>query len=511
MEVGGEAREDALRGAGARGPEVHGTEPRGPAAGQDAQDLHRGSSETERVVDTIFGVLPYGLLVVCVLASLLLGPVQEQPLRVLPVLGLSLAAGAWTALVFARHRGGRGSAARRGLDVLVLLLLAAALVLIAPWFGVFAFLGYLYSYELLVSPWRYVGVAVTSATMAVSYLGGIERVLAGHWALWLGITVVSTVLAAIFYRLVEAMDLQLDEQRRAVARLAESNRRLEAALAENAQLHAQLLVQAREAGVQQERERLAREIHDTLAQDLAGILTQLQGLEGSLEDTAATRRRVGIAAGLAREGLVEARRSVRGVGPALLASTQLPLAVEGTARRWAAHHGAEIDPRVVGDPRALREDIEAAVLRGVQEALANVAAHARAQHVGLTLTYMDDLVTLDVRDDGIGFDPARTAVGGPAPDPAAVGGSAPDPVAERTGEEGRGVEVGHRPGEDAVAAEDGHGYGLTGMRRRVQRLAGHVVIESAPGEGTAVAISLPAIPAEGLAQGPTETRGGEGR
>ncbi|HEX7349499.1 sensor histidine kinase [Brachybacterium sp.] len=501
MEVGGEASEAALRGAGAReselrGVEPGGTEPRGSAARHAAPDPHLGSGETERIVGTILGVLPYGLLVVCVLASLLLGPAQERPLRVLPVLALSLAAGAWTALVIARHRAGRGSAARRALDVLVLQLLAAALVLLAPWFAVFAFLGYLYSYELLGSPWRYLGVAVTSATMAVTYLGGIDRVLTGHWALWLGVTVVSTVMAAIFYRLVDAMDLQLDEQRRALARIAESNRRLESALAENAQLHAQLLVQAREAGVQQERERLAREIHDTLAQDLAGILTQLQGVEDTLEDSAATRRRVGIAAGLAREGLVEARRSVRGVGPALLASTQLPLAVEGTARRWAARHGAEIDPRVVGDPRALREDIETAVLRGVQEGLANVAAHARAQHVGLTLTYMDDLVTLDVRDDGIGFDPTRIG----------VGDSEPEPAADGTGEEGFGAEAGRRPGDDAVAAEDGHGYGLTGMRRRVQRLAGHVAIESAPGEGTVVAISLPAIPAEG----PTEARGGEG-
>lgn len=97
------------------------------------------------------------------------------------------------------------------------------------------------------------------------------------------------------------------------------------------------------------------------------------------------------------------------------------------------------------------------LLRATQEALANVAKHARASRVGLTLSYMEDLVTLDVRDDGVGFEPdARRATGG----------------------------------------ADG-GFGLAGMRQRVQRLAGRLVIESEPGGGTAISASVPAIPAGG--------------
>ncbi|HET6289320.1 MAG TPA: ATP-binding protein, partial [Amycolatopsis sp.] len=95
------------------------------------------------------------------------------------------------------------------------------------------------------------------------------------------------------------------------------------------------------------------------------------------------------------------------------------------------------------------------LLRTAQEALANVAKHARAGRVALTLSYMEDLVTLDVLDDGVGF----------APDAKRAGGS-----------------------------PDG-GFGLAGMRQRVQRLAGRLDVESEPGGGTAITVTVPAIPA----------------
>ncbi len=104
-----------------------------------------------------------------------------------------------------------------------------------------------------------------------------------------------------------------------------------------------------------------------------------------------------------------------------------------------------------GDPRAMRPEIETALLRTAQEALANVAKHARAHRVVVTLSYMDDVVGLDVRDDGVGF--------------AAPGASSAD-----------------------------GGFGLTAMRQRVQGLAGSLAVESEPGGGTAVSASIPAIP-----------------
>jgi signal transduction histidine kinase len=110
-----------------------------------------------------------------------------------------------------------------------------------------------------------------------------------------------------------------------------------------------------------------------------------------------------------------------------------------------------------GDPRPMHADVEVTLLRAAQEALANVAKHAKAGRVGLTLSYMADVVTLDVRDDGVGFEPdARRAHG----------------------------------------SADG-GFGLAGMRQRVQRLAGRLDIESEPGGGTAISATVPAIPAGG--------------
>ena len=123
------------------------------------------------------------------------------------------------------------------------------------------------------------------------------------------------------------------KQKRALVELGEANRKLEAALEENAGLHAQLLVQAREAGVLDERQRMAREIHDTLAQGLAGIVTQLEAAEQAAASTLAAAP--GHAAALARESLTEARRSVHALEPAALEQARLPDALGEVARRWA--------------------------------------------------------------------------------------------------------------------------------------------------------------------------------
>ena len=109
-----------------------------------------------------------------------------------------------------------------------------------------------------------------------------------------------------------------------------------------------------------------------------------------------------------------------------------------------------------GDVQPLHPEVEVTLLRTAQEALANVAKHASASHAWLTLSFMGDVVTLDVRDDGVGF---------------------------------------------AVAAktdERGSGFGLSAMRQRVNRVAGTLAIESEPGGGTAVSARVPAIVAPGL-------------
>jgi signal transduction histidine kinase len=243
-------------------------------------------------------------------------------------------------------------------------------------------------------------------------------------------------------------DEQTSRRKKLIAELAEANEKLEAAMAENAGLHAQLLTQAREAGVLDERQRMAEEIHDTIAQGLTGIVTQLQAAEGSPE----WRRYVRTAAQLARDSLTEARQSVQALRPQVLATARLPEALGEVVRTWTAVNAVPAELTVTGTVVRLLPELEVALLRTAQEALANVAKHAGASRVGLTLSYMEDLVTLDVRDDGCGFTPGRV-------------------------------------GTD--------GFGLTVMRERIGRIAGQFAVESEPGGGTAVSACVPAVLAGG--------------
>ena len=169
--------------------------------------------------------------------------------------------------------------------------------------------------------------------------------------------------------------------------------------------------QAREAGIREERQRMAREIHDTLAQGFAGIATQLQAAQraGIAGDDLAWRHHLDHAIRLTRDGLEEARRSVRAIGPAQLDSTLLPDAVAAIAAEWSDRNGVRATVSVTGDTRALHPEVEATVVRIAQEALSNSAKHAGASRVGVTLSYMDDQVALDIRDDGVGFDAAQDA------------------------------------------------------------------------------------------------------
>ena len=402
----------------------------------------------ERRETAALQVLPYLLLAVCALVALLL-PLWGVAWN-LPAIGLSIATAVW--LLWFHTLRPRW---HRGLYYVVLMALAAALVAVAPWFGLFAFVGYPQAFQNLKGRWRYAGAAATSMIMAVSYLGGVATITGGFWWAWIGISVVSTLLAWAFSAVVEMAGERDVRQKQALAELHRANVKLEAALAENAGLHARLLVQAREAGVRDERQRMAREIHDTLAQGLAGILTQLQAAEQTRDAPATLGRHLANATNLARESLTEARRTVHAVEPEVLAGARLPDAIGDVARRWSEVHHVDAVLTTTGDPRPMHTDVEVTLLRAAQEALANVAKHARASRVGLTLSYMEDLVTLDVRDDGVGFDPRTRR-----------------------------------------ASVDG-GFGLAGMRQRVQRLAGRLDVESEPGGGTAISASVPAIPAGG--------------
>ena len=185
----------------------------------------------------------------------------------------------------------------------------------------------------------------------------------------------------------------------------------------------QSLAQAEhQAGVLEERQRLAREIHDTLAQDFTSIVLHLEAADAALPARPSPlRTHVSRARETARAGLREARRLVLALRPEPLEDASLPEALRRVAARWAEETGVPADVTVTGEPVALHPEAEVTLLRAAQEALTNVRKHARARQVDLTLSYMGDQVTLDVQDDGVGFDPRPRRRTGSAWPPCASG------------------------------------------------------------------------------------------
>ncbi|WBB48897.1 sensor histidine kinase [Verrucosispora sp. WMMA2044] len=396
-------------------------------------------------------LLPYGgLLVGSLLAAFAPAPRGLPMLPTLVVAGLTACWVTWFVILSPRWPGRRGSMT---LYYVGLLAFAAVLVTASPWYGFFAWVGFLHAFLVLDGRWRFVGMAATAVLVATAQGGGLPSSWS-NWPLWLVLVLVNLALAGAvsWFNLVgEREDAR---RKRLVAELAATNRQLAETIQENEGLHAQLITQAREAGVLDERQRMAREIHDTLAQGLTGIITQLEAAEQTRDRSADWRRHVDNALALARESLTEARRSVRALRPEPLETARLPDALAELGDRWSAVHGVTASVSTTGTPRPLHPEIEVTLLRAAQEALSNVARHAAASRVGLTLSYMSDVVTLDVRDDGTGFD-----------------------LTSRS----------------AVPNENGS-YGLTAMRQRVNRVGGQLAVESEPGGGTAVSASVPALP-----------------
>ncbi|MFJ8845492.1 sensor histidine kinase [Streptomyces cyaneofuscatus] len=235
----------------------------------------------------------------------------------------------------------------------------------------------------------------------------------------------------------------------------ESERRREL-IVELVATRAELAEAERTAGTLAERERLAREIHDTLAQGLSSIQLLLRAAERTLPEDAPATAHVRAAREAAQANLAEARSFVRALTPPDLEHGSLAAALE---RLCARTTGPDLTVRfaVSGTPVELPTPYEVALLRTAQSALANTVRHARAGRAEITLSFMDTSVALDVVDDGRGFDPSGA------------------PVAERG---------------------DG-GFGLPAMRSRAATLGGTLSVESAPGQGTALAVTLPvAAPAE---------------
>jgi two-component system CheB/CheR fusion protein len=209
----------------------------------------------------------------------------------------------------------------------------------------------------------------------------------------------------------------------------------------------QAKAQARQLAVLEERNRLAREMHDGLAQDLVGVLLQLEAEEEAVNDDlgrgpeVVRRAREQI-----RQVLEGARRALLALRPRMLEAGDLTGALDRMAAEISEQTPASVRVDVRGVPRPLGPEVEENVFRVAQEALLNAARHAEARQIVVELGFLKDAVRLQVRDDGRGF--------------------------ERT----------------AVRAD---GFGFTTMRERTERLGGEIAIESRPGRGTRVKARVP--------------------
>jgi signal transduction histidine kinase len=407
-----------------------------------------GLESLERRYESITRVLPYPLLAVPLVAYVLSQNPTAGAFAV--TAGIAVAAGAWIAWFANLHPAWTGRPWLMRVYFIGLLTFITVLTVRSPWFAFFSWFGFLEAFRCLTGVWRWVGCVPIALLLGMCQDGGFHRPTISTVAIWVLLACVNVFLVGLFILLGQRSEEQNQARKSMIAELAQTNQRLEQIMAENTGLQAQLLTQAREAGAGDERQRMAREIHDTLAQGLTGIITQLEAARQTPSDTE-RERRIGHATRLARDSLAEARRSVQALRPRALEDSKLPDALAGEAARWSVTSGVTAEVRTTGEAHALHPEVEVTILRVAQEALANVAKHASASRAWITLSYMGDVVTLDVRDDGAGFDPARTP------------------------------------------RNDTGGFGLIAMRQRVQRLAGQLEIESEPGAGTVVSASLPAI------------------
>ncbi|NUS00159.1 MAG: sensor histidine kinase [Kribbellaceae bacterium] len=249
---------------------------------------------------------------------------------------------------------------------------------------------------------------------------------------------VSLVVSLLFGIWIERVITQSQQR-------AELIEQLESARDELAEAH-------HSAGVMAERERMAREIHDTLAQGMTSIvmLSQAAAAELSQGGGAGVAARLAAIEDTARENLAEARALVAAFTPVALSEATLTEVLRRQAERFAAETGVDVqvsldlpDDEVAALPQAQ----QVVLLRSAQEALANVRKHAAATQVLITLGLSDGGVWIEIRDDGSGFSPGVASAG----------------------------------------------FGLNAMRGRVEESGGTVQIESTPGHGTRVQVLIPAV------------------
>lgn len=318
-----------------------------------------------------------------------------------------------------------GQGRRWAVWMLVLVAAWAALVIAAPSFAWCSFAIFFLCRTAFAGPVAYVAAGATAAATAV----GLFRLSDGtDFAMLLGPLAVGVMLMLIYDRI----EHDAAEQRRLHAEVS--------------LVQGELAASERRAGTIAERERVSREIHDTVTQGLASSLLLLEAAERSWPGQE-SRRELNDATQLLRRNLSETRGLVHELASPGLDASPLPEALHQAAAQYLPHARLV----VTGEPRDIPAEVRHALLRVVQSAAANIQQHANAATATLTLGFLPGSVTLDIYDDGTGFDPSA-----------------------------------------AAPPSDAGGYGIRAMRQRVEQLGGVFSVESSPGEGTIVAAQVPA-------------------
>jgi signal transduction histidine kinase len=223
------------------------------------------------------------------------------------------------------------------------------------------------------------------------------------------------------------------------------------ALAHQAMLAIQLnefAEQSRQAAILEERTRMARDIHDTLAQGFTGVIVQMEAAEEALleQDSGHAVGHVRRARELARDSLGEARRSVHALRPQALEKAAFADALQAMVNNTAAGTALQTEFQIIGNPRELAPAVEENLLHIGQEALTNTLKHAHATRFNAQISFDSDAVYMELRDNGDGFN---------------------------------------------VDGTNGGGFGLIGMKERAAQIGATVKVTSEPGKGTKITAVSP--------------------
>lgn len=388
----------------------------------------RSGSPQDRLLRTGLRLAPFGLLGLSLFISLVIGIPGEA--RLPQLVGLTAITAGYRLWWPDRF----GSAWARTAGFVLNLALTFGLITLSPVYGVYAFIGYLDAVAVFSGAALAPGLVAAASLNALAQSGGPAHALAQP--LLFGFLLLANGGLAVGM-------VQIDRNRqRTVSRLKQALADLEQAQQVNAELQDQLIEQARASGVLEERQRLSREIHDTVAQDLVAVLRQIEAANEAPTIEAAGVH-LDLADRTARDALAEARRAVRALASPLLDSAGLPDALQALATSWSHRVGVPARLSVTGPVTGTPHDAD--LLRISQESLSNVTRHARASSVQISLDYAPHQVTLQVRDDGVGFEPELV--------------------------------------------DDGHG--LAGMRARLSAIGGRLELDSAPGDGCTVRAVIP--------------------